>query len=78
MGEKDAMKKVGIVTTVGYDNYGNLLQNYAVTKLIENLGYCAVTLNNECEEQDSASFEQVKGLVLCQDLVQVKMRFSSS
>lgn len=62
MGEKDAMKKVGIVTTVGYDNYGNLLQNYAVTKLIENLGYCAVTLNNECEEQDSASFEQVKGL----------------
>lgn len=56
------MKKVGIVTTVGYDNYGNLLQNYAVTKLIEDMGYQAVTLNNELEEHDTASFEQVKGL----------------
>ena len=56
------MKRVGIVTTVGYDNYGNLLQNYAVTKLIEDMGYQAVTLNNELEEHDTASFEQVKGL----------------
>lgn len=31
------MKKIGIVTMVGYDNYGNLLQNYAVTKLIEDM-----------------------------------------
>lgn len=44
------MKKIGIVTMVGYDNYGNLLQNYAVTKLIEEMGYQAITLNNECKQ----------------------------
>lgn len=37
---------------VGYDNYGNLLQNYAVTKLIEDMGYQAITLNNECKEKE--------------------------
>ena len=56
------MKKVGIVTTVGYDNYGILLQNYAVTKLIEDMGYQAVTLNNDLEEQEEESDKQVKSL----------------
>lgn len=46
------MKKVGIVTMVGYDNYGNLLQNYAVTKLLEDMGYQAITLNNYLDEQE--------------------------
>lgn len=44
------MKKIGIVTMVGVDNYGNLLQNYAVKKLIEDSGFKAVTLNNNIIE----------------------------
>ena len=42
------MKKdrVGIITIVGYENYGNQLQNYAVQKTIEDLGYEAITLKN--------------------------------
>lgn len=33
------MKKVGIVTLIGYHNYGNRLQNYALKKTIEEIGY---------------------------------------
>lgn len=40
------MKKVGIVTLTGGENYGNALQNYAVQCLIEKKGYEAITLNN--------------------------------
>lgn len=54
------MKKIGIVTVVGYNNYGNLLQNYAVTKLLQDMGYGAVTLNNECIEDSAKSFEDMK------------------
>jgi hypothetical protein len=41
--------KIGIITMVGNENYGNLLQNYAVQRIIEQLGYEACTLNNETE-----------------------------
>lgn len=37
-------KKVGIVTIYGLNNYGNRLQNYAVHRLLEDLGYEAETL----------------------------------
>ena len=47
------MKKVGIITIYGNNNYGNKLQNYAVQKTIEKLGNFSVetiknysTLNN--------------------------------
>ncbi|MCZ0717174.1 polysaccharide pyruvyl transferase family protein [Aerococcus kribbianus] len=33
------MKKVGIVTLLGYFNYGNRLQNYALKIILEKLGY---------------------------------------
>lgn len=38
--------KIGIVTMIGNSNYGNVLQNFAVQKIIENLGYESCTLNN--------------------------------
>ena len=38
------MKKVGIVTLTAVYNYGNSLQNYAVLKKIESLGYHAKTI----------------------------------
>ena len=40
-------KKVGIVTLQGEDNFGNVLQNFAVQTIIESLGYKAFTLNNK-------------------------------
>lgn len=43
-------KKVGITTLQGEDNYGNVLQNYAVQFLIESLGYEAYTLDNKTEQ----------------------------
>ena len=40
------MKKAGIVTMVGGENYGNVLQNYAVQQLLKEQGYEPYTLNN--------------------------------
>lgn len=37
-------KRVGILTLNGYYNYGNRLQNYALQKAIENLGFDAETI----------------------------------
>lgn len=39
------MKKIGIITLIGFDNYGNRLQNYAVEKLVESFEYQPETLN---------------------------------
>lgn len=38
------MKKIGIITIYGENNYGNRLQNYAMKKIIENAGGQADTL----------------------------------
>lgn len=38
------MRKVGIVTIVGYHNYGNRLQNYASQETIRGLGYDVETI----------------------------------
>lgn len=37
-------KKIGVITIYGEENYGNRLQNYAVIKYLNNLGYNAQTL----------------------------------
>ena len=36
--------KIGIITLYGEFNYGNRLQNYALQRTLELLGYKAVTL----------------------------------
>ena len=38
--------KIGIVTIIDYINYGNRLQNYAVQKVLNNLGHEAVSIKN--------------------------------
>ena len=38
------MKKIGIITIFGLTNYGNRLQNYAVHKIFQDLGYDSDTL----------------------------------
>ena len=52
------MKKIGIVTMVGYDNYGNLLQNFAVKTLLEEMGFQGITLNNDVIEDQAARTSQ--------------------
>lgn len=38
--------KIAIHTIVDYNNYGNRLQNYALQRIIENLGHDCITLRN--------------------------------
>lgn len=40
------MKKVGIISMYGIFNYGNRLQNYALYKYVENLGFDAYSIKN--------------------------------
>ena len=40
-------KNVAVITLPGSFNYGNRLQNYAVTKIYESLGFHAETLKLE-------------------------------
>ncbi|MBR3325429.1 MAG: polysaccharide pyruvyl transferase family protein [Clostridia bacterium] len=41
------MKKIGIVTIIDNDNYGNRLQNYAVQEILKKYGYNTITLLNQ-------------------------------
>lgn len=43
-------KKVGIITLQGEDNFGNILQNYAVQTVIESYGYQVCTLDNQTKQ----------------------------
>lgn len=38
------MKKIGIITLNGYENYGNRLQNYALQEVLKNYGYSVDTI----------------------------------
>lgn len=62
MGESDVDKKIGIVTIVDYNNYGNRLQNYASQQVLKKMGYEAVTLKNEVavSKQDKSLFEKIR------------------
>lgn len=39
------MKKIGVITLVDYNNYGNRLQNYATHKILSSMGYNVETIN---------------------------------
>ena len=41
------MKTVGIITIIDNENCGNRLQNFAMQKTVEDLGYSATTIRNE-------------------------------
>lgn len=51
------MKKIGIMTIVNYNNYGNKLQNYSTQEIIKSLGYEAETIINEIE------YKKIKNLI---------------
>lgn len=40
------MDKIGLVTIIGYQNYGNRLQNYAAQEVLEGLGFEVITILN--------------------------------
>ena len=44
--KEDTMKKVGILTIIDNNNYGNRLQNYAVQKILKNNHIIPITLRN--------------------------------
>lgn len=44
------MKKIGIVTLLGYFNYGNRLQNYALQETLKKLNYEVYSLRFDDEE----------------------------
>ena len=39
-------RKVGIITIIDYNNYGNRLQNYATQEVIKHLGFEVETIIN--------------------------------
>jgi len=51
------MKNVAIVTCIGKSNFGNRLQNYALQKVIEDLGYNVETLENISYLNDVVNYE---------------------
>ena len=50
------MKKIGIVTIIDNNNYGNRLQNYAVQEQIKKLGQISVTLKNDVYTNNRKNF----------------------
>lgn len=51
-------KKVGIVTIIDNDNYGNRLQNYAVQEIIKTFGFQIETLQNRSYSNSKKRFIQ--------------------
>lgn len=54
--------KITIITIVDYNNYGNRLQNYALQKVLENLGHEVETLKNQTEK-NSRIYEKIINLL---------------
>lgn len=50
------MAKIGIVTLNGYFNYGNRLQNYALSKSIEQMGHEVITIWDKDRKEISKDF----------------------
>jgi hypothetical protein len=57
------MKKVGIVTVYGEQNYGNKLQNYALVQIYKNLGFVPVTLQGRQSALRLSTKQKGKNLI---------------
>ena len=53
---KKVEKKLGIVTLNGYFNFGNRLQNYALTRVLEKKGFDVYTLWNINKKEKMKNF----------------------
>lgn len=56
------MKKIGIITLCGNDNYGNKLQNYALLKTVEKMEYEAYTIWDYCPFKNCFAKQTIKNL----------------
>ena len=65
------MKRIGIITLNGYFNYGNRLQNYALQKTLEKMGYQVDTIIKSAKNR-----EQIKTSLLERARAVVKLPFS--
>lgn len=54
------MKKIGNITLNGYSNYGNRLQNYALQKTLESLGFFVETIIIDNERSNKNLFIRLK------------------
>lgn len=75
------MKKIGIVTLLGYFNYGNRLQNYALQEIIKSFGYEVESLIFDdkpflTELQDNRSFVQKLGTLTPTKLLKILINLS--
>ncbi len=68
------MKKVGIMTIVNYDNYGNKLQNYATQEIIKKMGYEAETLVNEGKYKKLGNLLKLHGIRFFDRYPRIKMK----
>ncbi len=57
--------RVAISTLVGYYNYGNRLQNYALQKVIEDMGHNVVTLRDFTDRTHNMSTKEKVLMVDC-------------
>lgn len=64
--EANIRKKVAIVTLHGYHNYGNKLQNYALTKFITRMGCTVKTIDivlSESSKSETSIHKLISSLV---------------
>lgn len=54
------MQKIGIITICDNNNYGNRLQNYALSKILDTLGYRSITL---WKKDRNNTYKRVKNLI---------------
>lgn len=78
--EKQIIKKVGVVTITGGDNYGNKLQHYAVLQSIAKLGYEPVTIKDSTSNgfADTAyqmSFDEKLSFRYAKDVVNSRLQY---
>ena len=52
--ERDSSRRVGVVTIIDHGNYGNRLQNYAMQRIIDGLGFACTTIVNYPRPLDEA------------------------
>lgn len=74
------MKRVGVVTITGGDNYGNKLQHYAVLHTIAKLGYDPVTIKDSTSKgfADAAypmSFDEKLSFRYAKDVVNSRLQY---
>lgn len=71
--------KIGIVTLAGGENYGGNLQNFAVTKTYESLGFDAITIPDctrrgiRVTHQNRSTLSKLKPSYIC-DVIRVRLK----